>query len=80
LKASQLEEALNFCKRTVEQSCFQQSPLLLTWYGKVLAYSGNEAQGRTVLKRALDIDSENEEIKKCIRNIRKSSDCKEEAS
>jgi len=45
-----------------------------------LHYSGNETLARKFLMQALEMDPDNEDIKRAIKNIKRSSDMKEEAS
>ena len=48
--------------------------------GRIIFYNGNDALGRKQLKVALELDPENEMIKKAIRNIKLSHDMKERAT
>ena len=71
---------MDYSKIATELKQFRYNHRLVTWYGKLLAYNGNEAQARIVLKRAAEMDINDEIAKKALKNIRNSGDMKEEAS
>ena len=80
LKQGELKQALDFAKLQAEKPYFSANARVLEWYGRLLTYSGKESEGRIVLRKALDLEPENNELKQVIRNIRKSKELKDEAS
>jgi hypothetical protein len=52
----------------------------MSWYGRVLAYNGNEGQAKIILKKAVEMESMDDVAKKALKNIRRSAELKEEAS
>jgi hypothetical protein len=80
LKQGELKEALTFARLQAEKTYFSTSSIVLEWFGRTLLYIGKENEGRSVLKRALDLTETQESIKDVIRNIRKAKEIKDEAS
>ena len=48
--------------------------------GRIIFYNGNEALAKKQLQVALELDPDNETIKKAVRNIKLSNELKEKAS
>lgn len=76
LKDSQLKEASAFAKQSVDHLKDSNQTTLKIWYARVLGYQGNESQARSILKAFPD----NQEAREVLRNLRKFSELKDEAS
>jgi tetratricopeptide (TPR) repeat protein len=61
-------------------SHLSKSPVIIAWRGRLLCYNGDEVEGKKVLQQALNLDPDNIMIKNSIKNIKKSSDLKDEAT
>jgi tetratricopeptide (TPR) repeat protein len=78
LRASKLAEAVTYSQQAA--LLFKASPRIQGMRGRIIFYNGNDALGRKQLQAALELDPENEMIKKAIRNIKLSHDMKERAT
>lgn len=61
LKIPNIDEALQFTEQLMKNPQFSKNPVIVGWRGRVLVYSGNEAQGIKFLKEALQLDPDNKE-------------------
>ena len=59
---------------------FSKSPQIIAWRGRLLAYNGEDNEGKRILQQALNLDPDNLMTKQAIKNIKKSHDMKEEAT
>jgi hypothetical protein len=78
LRASKLAEAVTYSQQAA--LLFKASPRIQGMRGRIIFYNGNDTLGRKQLQAALELDPENEMIKKAIRNIKLSHDMKERAT
>lgn len=81
LKAFLFDDANKFSADVMKQSDeFANHPRLLCWRGKVLYYNGNEVLGKKHFQQALNYDPDLAECQKCMKQMKKSTQMKEEAA
>ncbi len=78
LQSNQLKEAEKFSKELFESDT--TNPRIMAWYGRVLVYNGNEAQGKKLLTKCLEFDPDNKDAVKALKAMKVAAVKKEEAS
>jgi tetratricopeptide (TPR) repeat protein len=78
LRSSKLSDAVTYSQQAAQQ--FKNSARIQGMRGRIIFYNGNDVLGKKQLQAALELDPENEMIKKAIRNIKLSNELKEKAT
>lgn len=78
LRASKLSDAVTYSQQAAQT--FKNSAAIQAMRGRIIFYNGNESLAKKQLMVALELDPDNEMIKKAIKNINQSSTLKEKAS
>jgi hypothetical protein len=55
LLANKMKEANKFTSELMNRASMQNEPLIMTWRGKVMIYSGNTNLGKQMIQNALQI-------------------------
>jgi len=80
LKANKLKEAQDFSSELMKRPDTCNVPMIITWRGKIMIYSGSDIIGQKMLKEALQRDPDNVEAMKAIKMVKVLNQNKEEAS
>jgi len=80
LRASHLAEASKFSKDLMSNPDMAPVPLIQSWMGRILCYSGNEIKGKKVLQDALRVDPDLTDAMKTLKLLKVAASRKEEAS
>lgn len=81
MKAYKFDEANTYTAQLMKRgNDLPNHPKILSWRGRVLIYTGNEALGRKHFVQALNFDPDLKECQISMKNIKKSANMKEEAA
>ena len=70
LRACKLKEATKYTSELMNRSDTCNIPLIICWRGRVLIYSGNEAQGKKLIAEALRLDPDLEDAKRALKMLK----------
>jgi len=80
VRSAKLAEAQTISQQVCGYPCFRQSVAVQAMRGRIIFYSGNEALARKQLQNALELDPDDQGIRRALKNMKLSTELKDKAS